>query len=262
MSQQAARYLAAHGLRPSIDSSNIDLREFNITSVEAVDELGARATAEADRLGGPGRLYYAWVEALQIRDQLPSVSDTSGIPKSIGQLQADVANARAQSEQFFSALPSELNDLTLNGQFIKDQPVDSVMNSLHLMMVDTPPGPARNALSNIINQLDAAPRTSFTGIEWDIPEQLMTVEVNSSQDHINQHDPLWRPNSDGNSGLDQLMLRPSVSNDPLYSGITTMNPDGGGQYSVADDYIYQAAMAQQSGGNDFHQGDATNTFSE
>lgn len=266
MSVQARSYLRSMQIHPALDVSSMDLSDFELRTREDVEQLGAEAIAEADANGGiPGRAHMAWQRALQLGldERLPSLNDANGaISQTVEQQQAKANAARANSAQFLMSerLPAELRDIHVDGVPITEIPVEILHNEMAIYMADATPGPARDAASRVMALIDSTPATSFTGIEWAAPDQRLEYTVNSSESDINANDAFGRlraPGMAADHGLESLQIKPSVFDSPLLSGVTNY-AGGGGEYSVHDDYVYQAAMAQQGG--DYHQGDAGNTF--
>lgn len=272
MSNAARGYLRSMQIHPALDVSALDLSEFNLTTRESVDELGARAIAEAEANGGvPGRLHGAWQKALMLRldERLPSLGDANGaISQTVEQQAAKVAAAQASRAQYIdrSRMDPVLASLTLDGHPLVDWDVESAHNRLAELMIDLPAGPQRDEVSNVMAKLDGAIATSFTGIEWQMNDDGggMTIEANTDStyheaDLIHVGRQMLGMNPDhGSDALGALAIRAHrYGTDPLFAGITSMNPDGSGTVETFFDPVSQSIA--NAG---MHQGDeGANTFS-
>jgi hypothetical protein len=265
MSQQARAYLNRMGIQPAVDVRGMDLSRYQLNSLEDLDSLAAAATAEADRLGYPGQLYRAWESALArgLDQSLPSLQAAPGMSRSIEDLAGDAAMAQQDSARYFvkEGMDQRIANASLHGRAFSDWPADQLRDELSAMMVDVSPSNQRVLLETIA-AIDNSPLTSFHSISYESTEVDNTVWVNTdNEDAMADPYTAWRQgNVDGNSQVGLPYIRPSVDDSALWSGITNWNGTGG-TYEVASDHHLQAAMAQQSQ-SDFHQGDATNTFSD
>ena len=210
-----------------------------------------------------------WQAALSqgLDEHLPSLADSNGaIAQTTEQMAAKVAGARASSARYLdrSIVDPRIAQLSLDGVPLIEWDMDAAHARMAEMLVDTPPGPARTALSDMMALLDSQPGSSFTGITWELNDDGggLTYEVNSSSDHLNSQDAYsaqrfgFNPEH-GSDALGSLYLRAHrYGRDPLMAGITNLNPDGGGQVETYFDPLSQA-IANQG----MHQGDAGNTFS-
>jgi len=269
MSVQARSYLRSMQIHPALDVSSMDLSDFELHTREDVEQLGAEAIAEADANGGiPGRAHMAWQRALQLGldERLPSLNDANGaIAQTVEQQQAKANAARANSAQFLMSerLPAELRDMHLDGVPISEIPVEILHDQMALYMADATPGPARDAASKVMALIDSAPATSFTGIQWEAPDQRLEYTVNSqadadANDAYAQGQRMLFNQEHGSNALDSLAIRAHrYGNDNLMAGITSLNPDGGGTLETYFDPFSQAMAGQ---GGDYHQGDDGNTF--
>lgn len=251
MSRQAIDLLTFHNVHPAVDSSLMDLSSYELNTTDDLDRLRDEAFAEADRLGRPGRLYAAWVEALRrgADEVLPDLNAANGaMPRTPEQLQADIEYNKGSTAKYpnRSLMDPQLAAITLDGQSLADLPVEYSMARLHAMLVDTQPGPQRDAVSSLISKLDATPASSMNNIEWDIPEQRLEVQVASSSGAEADPYSVWRNGPSGDHGLEGLAIRPSVGTDAIWSGITDWSGSGG-TYEVASDWAMAAAAS--SGGN-------------
>jgi hypothetical protein len=265
MSAQARALLGKYGLKPSLDINSIDLSEFDLRTREDVDNLGAAAYEEAQRLGYPGRLHYAWTKALaaDLENQLPSMEYANGgIAKSIEDQARDLSFAAADSAQYFNPqlIDSRIANATLYGQRIADLPVQEARDSLSALLMDAAPSQRREIMA-AIDAIDNSPASSFHSVSYEAPTELNIAYARSDEDLSGDAYQDWRNqgNVDG-KGLDGLHIKPSVvANDPVWSGITNF-AGGGMTYEVSSDWHYQQSVAQQSGGGDMHQGDDANVI--
>lgn len=182
--------------------------------------------------------YYAWVqgESAGVFDNLPDTRGMNGaLPVSPNQIAEDVAVAADRNRRFFrqDSVHPMLRDLGL-----ENRDAVELREQLSLLMLDATPE-QRPQILELINAVESSPTRSFHSIEWNVGDQPLVVEANSSSETVQAE-----------HGLQALAIQPSVSDDPRYAGITRLNPDGGGEYNVYDDYTLQQPA------NDFHQGDA------
>lgn len=252
MSRSAQDLLRFHGIQPTVDTSGMDLSEFNLRTTDDLDALRDAAFAEADRLGRPGRLYSAWTEALRrdLDSELVDLNASNGsMPKSVEQLSNEIELNKGSNARYFvrQHMKPELQQVTLDGQSLADLPVEYAMARLHGMLVDAEPGPQRDAVSRLIADLDGTPATSFSNIEWSVPEERLTVEINSSNAQSPDAYSQWRNGGNGDHGLEGLAIKRSVSNDIAFSGITNMAGTSM-TYEVQSDWAYQQAAASATSG--------------
>jgi hypothetical protein len=267
MSAEARALLGKHGLKPAVDARSIDLGEFDLRSREDVDNLGAAAYEEAQRLGYPGRLHYAWQAALarDLDNQLPSLEySNGGIAKSIEDQARDLSFAQQDSARYF--VRQHAHPLIAQGEYLGrslvDWPVDQLRDALSAAMVDASPS-AQRTFSSYLSAIEDSPVTSFHSVSYESTEVDNTVWVNTdNEDAANDPYTAWRNqgNVDG-KGLDGLHIKPSVvANDPVWSGITNF-AGGGMTYETSSDWhLQQSIAAQQSGGDGMNQGDDSNVF--
>jgi hypothetical protein len=265
MSQQALAYLNRMGIQPAVDVRGMDLSRYQLNTLEDLDQLAAAATAEADRLGYPGQLYRAWESALArgLDQTLPSLEAAPGISRSIEDLAGDAAMAQQDSARYFvrESMHPSIANASLYGRAFTDWDVNELRDQLSAMLVDLPPS-QRGPVMAAINGIDNSTSSSVHSVSWSAPEESNTVHISTTEYDSPDAYTNWRNgqgNVDGNSGLDSLFIRPSVNNDAIWSGITDWNGSGG-TYEVSSDWHLNQHVAQQQ--SDFHQGDATNTFSE
>lgn len=267
MSVQARGYLKSMQLHPALDVSGLDpISELGIRTKEDVDALAEKAIAEADRLGHPGRLHMLWQRCLQLGldERLPSLADANGaVSQTREQMEGRVAAARASSALYLdrSRLDPRIAELSLDNVPLTDWDVASAHNRFAELMATTPPGPARNVLSDMWELFQSQPATSFTGITWELNDDGggLTYEVDSSADHLNSQDTYSRLGMNrehGSDALGSMYLRSHrYGNDPLMAGITALNADGGGAVET-----YFDPISQHIANDGMNQGDAANTF--
>lgn len=254
MSKQALAYLNSFGIPQAVDSSTMDLSRFRLETLDDLDRLREAAFDEADRLGHPGKLMAAWTEALRrgADDALVDMSAANGsLPRPIGQLGSEVEDAYNSSARvpIKSEMNPQLAAVQLDGQSLADLPVEYSLNRLHGMLVDCDPS-QRAMVSQLITDLESTPATAFGSMMIDEPEPLMQVEINSTDEYSSDPYTQWRSNiGDGHGALGSLAIKPSISNDPLFSGITSMNNDGGGVYELNSDWHYFQSVAESGGGD-------------
>ena len=266
MSAEARALLGKHGLKPAVDARSIDLGEFDLRTREDVDNLGAAAYEEAQRLGYPGRLHYAWQAALarDLDNQLPSLEySNGGIAKSIEDQARDLSFAQQDSATYFNPqlIDPRIADATLYGQRIADMDAQTARDSLSALLMDAAPS-QRREIMQAIDAIDNSPASSFHSVSYEAPTELHVAYANTEEPHSGDPYTDWRNqgNVDG-KGLDGLHIKPSVvANDPVWSGITNF-AGGGMTYEASSDWhLQQSIAAQQSGGDGMNQGDDSNVF--
>jgi len=261
----AAKMMHRAGIKPSVDLQLSALPA--VRTRQQLDALRDQGLAEMDRYG-QSLAYQQWM-GLLARGADSSLIDLEvaggGIPRTAGDQLQELYTAQANSERYLSRefLSGNLRTATLDGRHISEWPVDAALTRLAELLADAAPGPARNELVNFYSELEGAPASSFTGIEYSQMEPINEYRINSDPDVDRHSDPYtaYRESLGMNPqyGLEGMKIQPQAYPDPMLSGVIA-RPGGGLEYSVADDYVYQQSVAQQS--NDFHQGDATNTFSD
>lgn len=241
--QQSAKYLSRLGVKPAVDVSTIELPE--LRTRQDVEELGLRGIAEMEQYGS-SRAYLQWQRALQLGldEALPDLAIAGGaITRSLEEMAADAGEAAVTSAQYFRR--DQVHPL-IERMGWADMEVNQLREQLHLAL-GAAPDHRRGPILDAISAIEASPYSSMgVTISWELPEPELVVEVNSGSEGHSDPYTIWREGA-SDHGLAGLAIKPSVSPDPLFSGITTMNPDGGGQYEVASDWAIAAAAS--SGGN-------------
>ena len=263
----AAKMMNRAGIRPSVDLQSSALPY--IRTRAELDRLRDQGLEEMDRYG-QSLAYQQWM-GLLARGADSSLVDLEiaggGIPRTTEEQYQELHNASSRSTRYLTPehLSPSLASMALDGVPITQWDVDSALTRTAELLAEAPPGPARTQLVNFYAQLESAPATSFNGIEVGNPEPENFYQINSDPDVVRHQDAYtaYRESLAMNQehGLAGLRIRPQAYPDAMLSGIVRANPDGGGEYSASDDAYYQASIAQQSQ-SDFHQGDATNSFSE
>lgn len=268
MSRAARAALNRAGNRQSVAIDGMGLPELN--TYEDLMALGERGLAEMEATGN-SVAYYQWQAALArgLDQTLPSLRDANGgIGKSMAQIEAEYVDGMASQQQFFKAghTPEALRDFFIDGQRADSLPVDYVHSYLAAALVDASPSD-RPVIVSAMAEIQGAPKEAMPSISWELPDPAtdgITQYINTTE-HDGSADPYtaWREQSQGfnpEHGLAGLAIEKSVSDDPIWSGITDWNGSGG-TYSASADVHRAAYFAQQAA--DHHQGDAgANTFSD
>lgn len=244
--QQSAQYLSRLGITPTIDVSTTDLP--NLRTRQDVEALGEQGIEEMERYGY-SRAYLQYQQALRLGldESLPDLEMAGGaISRSIEEVAGDAIAAQANSAIHF--VRGRTHPL-IEQMGWADMEVNQLRDQLHLALGDAPNhqrGPILEALAAIEN---SGTGSMSMGISWDNPEPLLIYEVNSGDSGETDPYTTWRSNT-GDGALGDLAIKPSINNSPLYSGITSMNPDGGGVYEVSSDWALQQAIASAASGGE------------
>ena len=244
MSRQTAALLNRLGIQPSpVLNPNINLPA--VRTREELEAFGQQAINKMhDSNGRDSADYIRWQHMLAagLDETLPDATAMQGgILKSEAQLAQEVANHADSSAHYITKPHPMIAEAGWQGAKYED-----VKQALMLKMAEASTKQERNILLQLNSALEDSGRSSMTGISWEMPEQ----PVNSLTYEMNLSDGEATPSRE--AILDEMSIKPSVSNDPIWSGITDWNGSGG-TYEVWSDMNLQA---QQSQANDFHQGDA------
>ena len=244
MSRQTAALLNRLGIQPSpVINENIQLPD--IRTREELDAYGQRAIRKMDQSNGRDSAdYIRWQHALAagLDETLPDATAMQGgILKSEAQLAQELADHADSSAHYITKPHPMIAQAGWQGAKYED-----VKQALMLKMAEATTKQERNYLLQLNSALEDSGRSAMTGISWEMPDQpvnSLTYEMNTSEGEVVRS---------REAILDEMAIRPSVNNSPIWSGITDWNGSGG-TYEVWSDMNLQA---QQSQPNDFHQGDA------
>jgi hypothetical protein len=248
--QQSARILGKAGVPLAMDVRGVALPD--LRTRQQLDELGARGYEEMQR-NGSSYSYLQWQAALAagLDETLPDLDLAGGaIARSVEETYGLLAEAQSTGQQYFARGSVDPLITQLGWQ---DLPVDEVRDNLSMALIDAP-NHQRPAIMRALSAIENSGKTAITSMSFDMPEERMVVEANSTDDSVTQ-DPYttWRHGIGGGHGLEGLAIKPSVSADPLFSGITTLNNDGGGVWERSSDWVadqYEAQAAATGGPDD------------
>ena len=245
---EAERTLNRLGLKPVLAIDGLELPDLRTRA--DLDDLRDRGLQEMETRG-ESRAYLQWQRALQLGldESLPDLAVAGGaVGKTMGQINAEAATAISRSQQFLRAdqLDPRLQGVVVNGVPVTEIPVDQLRDNLSILLLESPEY-ERGPIMDAISALDNSPHSSMgMGIDWELPDPGLVVEANTGS--YNQSDAYtnWRNGGAASDhGIEGLYIRPSVSNDPIFSGITNMSGSGG-TYEIASDW----AAAQAAGGGE------------
>lgn len=240
--QQSARYLQRAGVTPALDVSGVEMPD--IRTRQDLDALRDRGIREMEEQGH-SYSFMQWQAALQagLDEILPDLEIANGIPRSIEETAAMVADAEITSQRYFDPATVDPFIAQLGWQNL---PVQEVRDRLSVALLEAPEH-ERGSIMKAIAAVENSGHSGFTTISYDMPEERLEVFANSS-DSAAALDPYssWRNNQGFNPdhGLEGLKIEKSINSDPLFSGITSMNPDGGGVYSVSADWALAEAQSE------------------